>query len=98
MNLMIAETMVRRESAPSPANAPVEVLSYATRECALGEVLVARSHIGVCAILMGFDPAELQADLAARFPQATLVASKNSCRTSNSGLGEPSLWPKPIQT
>ena len=80
MNLMIAETMVRRESAPSPANAPVEVLSYATRECALGEVLVARSHIGVCAILMGFDPAELQADLAARFPQTTLVANETVIR------------------
>jgi AraC family transcriptional regulator, regulatory protein of adaptative response / methylated-DNA-[protein]-cysteine methyltransferase len=80
MNLMIFETTVRRESTPSPANAPVEILAYATGECALGKVLVARSHNGVCAILMGSDRAELQADLAARFPQTTLVANETVIR------------------
>jgi len=80
MNLMIFETTVRRESTPSPANAPVEILAYATGECALGKVLVARSHNGFCAILMGSDRAELQADLAARFPQTTLVANETVIR------------------
>jgi O6-methylguanine-DNA--protein-cysteine methyltransferase len=38
--------------------------------------LVARSVNGVCAILIGADHDELEADLAARFPQATLVANE----------------------
>jgi AraC family transcriptional regulator, regulatory protein of adaptative response / methylated-DNA-[protein]-cysteine methyltransferase len=76
MNLMISETEVRRESTPTHANAPVEIFAYAASECALGQVLIARSHNGVCAILMGTDGAALVADLAARFPQATLVANE----------------------
>ena len=50
------------------------MLYYATGECALGQVLVARSAKGVCAILIGADHDELKADLTARFPQAKLVA------------------------
>jgi AraC family transcriptional regulator, regulatory protein of adaptative response / methylated-DNA-[protein]-cysteine methyltransferase len=80
MNLMISETKVRRESAPTHAGAPVEILSYATGECALGEVLIARSVNGVCAILMGTGRTELEADLAARFPQTTLVANEAAVR------------------
>jgi AraC family transcriptional regulator, regulatory protein of adaptative response / methylated-DNA-[protein]-cysteine methyltransferase len=80
MNLMISETKVRRESTPTDANAPVEILSYATGECALRHVLVARSNNGVCAILMGSDRAELEADLTARFPQATLIADEAAIR------------------
>jgi O-6-methylguanine DNA methyltransferase len=80
MNLMIFKATARRESTPTHANAAVETLSYATGECALGQMLVARSVNGVCAILMGGDQRELQADLAARFPQATLVASEAAVR------------------
>jgi O-6-methylguanine DNA methyltransferase len=75
MNLMISETALR----PSPAATggfAVDIISYATGECALGAVLVARSIKGVCAILLGDDHGELESDLAARFPQATLVASE----------------------
>jgi O-6-methylguanine DNA methyltransferase len=67
---------VRREFTPTDSKAPVETVSYATGEGALGQVLVARSANGVCAILMGSDRAELEADLAARFPKATLVANE----------------------
>jgi O-6-methylguanine DNA methyltransferase len=80
MNVMISETTLRRKSTPIHANAPVEILSYAAGECALGWVLIARSVSGVCAILMGSDRAELEADLADRFPQATLVANETVIR------------------
>lgn len=64
------------DSVSPSAVVAVDILSYATRECALGQVLVARSVKGVCAILLGSGHDELEADLAARFPQATLVASE----------------------
>jgi O6-methylguanine-DNA--protein-cysteine methyltransferase len=76
MNLVIFETIMRRVFTPTHVDSPVEVLSYAAGECALGQVLVARSVNGVCAILMGADRAELGADLAVRFPQAMLVANE----------------------
>jgi AraC family transcriptional regulator of adaptative response/methylated-DNA-[protein]-cysteine methyltransferase len=76
MNLMIFETIMRRVFTPTRSNSPVDVLFYATGEGALGHVLIARSVSGVCAILLGSDRAELEADLAARFPQATLVANE----------------------
>src|SRR5262249_109539 len=59
------------------ADATVDILSYATGACALGQVLVAGSLKGVCAILIGAGQ-ELEADLAARFPRAKLVANQES--------------------
>jgi AraC family transcriptional regulator, regulatory protein of adaptative response / methylated-DNA-[protein]-cysteine methyltransferase len=76
MNLMISETRLRHVPAATHIEVTVDILCYATGECALGRVLVARSVNGVCAILMGADHDELEADLAARFPQATLVANE----------------------
>ena len=70
MNLMIPGA-----AATSQAPESDDVLSYATAECVLGQLLVARSIKGVRTILMGDDSAGLVADLAARFPQATLVAN-----------------------
>ena len=49
-----------------------EAVSYAVGRCSLGCVLVAAAGRGVCAILLGDDPAALVADLRARFPRATL--------------------------
>ena len=40
---------------------------FSIGECALGRVLVARSERGVCAILLGDDPVELERDLRQRF-------------------------------
>ena len=54
----------------------MDILSNAIGECALGRALVARSVKGFCAILLGADHDELKADLAARFPQAMLVANE----------------------
>jgi len=41
---------------------------FSTGECVLGTVLVARTERGVCAILLGDDPQELERDLRQRFP------------------------------
>src|SRR5262252_8295179 len=74
MNLMISRIVAR--SMPAATHATVDTISYATGECALGRLLVARSASGVCAILIGEEHDELAADLAARFPQAELVANE----------------------
>jgi AraC family transcriptional regulator, regulatory protein of adaptative response / methylated-DNA-[protein]-cysteine methyltransferase len=79
MNLMISETSLQHAAATTGAthvNVAVDILSYAIGECAVGRVLVARSANGVCAILIGADHDELEADLVARFPHATLVANE----------------------
>jgi len=52
---------------PLPATAPIH---FAVAECALGSLLVAQSPRGICAILLGDDPAALTDDLQQRFPTA----------------------------
>ena len=49
-----------------------EAIRHAVGRSSLGSVLVAASGRGVCAILLGDDPAMLVADLRARFPLAAL--------------------------
>jgi AraC family transcriptional regulator of adaptative response/methylated-DNA-[protein]-cysteine methyltransferase len=48
-------------------------IRFAVGECSLGSILVARSELGVCAILLGDDPEALARDLQDRFPRATLI-------------------------
>jgi AraC family transcriptional regulator of adaptative response/methylated-DNA-[protein]-cysteine methyltransferase len=48
-------------------------LRFAVGQCSLGAILVARSDVGVCAILIGDDPDALTRDLQDRFPRATLL-------------------------
>jgi AraC family transcriptional regulator of adaptative response/methylated-DNA-[protein]-cysteine methyltransferase len=48
-------------------------IHFATTECSLGQLLVAATDRGVCAIAMGDDRAVLLSDLRARFPKAELV-------------------------
>jgi methylated-DNA-[protein]-cysteine S-methyltransferase/AraC family transcriptional regulator of adaptative response/methylated-DNA-[protein]-cysteine methyltransferase len=55
-------------------------ISYSIGESVLGKVLVARSAVGVCAILIGSDTDELASDLAARFPHSRLVAGEQKLR------------------
>lgn len=45
----------------------------ATARCSLGTVLVAATGKGICALLLGDDPAELSAELQRRFPGAELT-------------------------
>lgn len=80
MNLMISGTTARLELAAVAAATAVDTISYAVGECALGKVLVARSAAGVCAILLGDDRDELEADLAVRFPKAMPVADEAAVR------------------
>ena len=47
-----------------------EHITHATGPCTLGHVLVATSSRGICAILLGDDPAALTTDLERRFPRA----------------------------
>lgn len=48
-------------------------IHFAVGECSLGSILVARSELGVCAILLGDDPDALARNLQDRFPRATLI-------------------------
>ena len=49
-----------------------ETIHFALGQAALGHVLVAVAERGICAILLGDDPAELEADLRRRFPRALI--------------------------
>lgn len=76
MNLMTSEAASRLLPAAEPANTAADVLFFGVGDSALGKVLLARSAKGVCAILLGDAAGELKADLAGRFPKATLVANE----------------------
>ena len=80
MNLMISENISRPALERTRTNAEIDTISYAMSTSDLGEVLVARSFKGVCAILIGTNQVELGvelgADLAARFPEANLIANE----------------------
>jgi len=49
------------------------VIRFAVGRCWLGDILVAASEKGVCAILLGDDPDQLVRDLQDRFETATLI-------------------------
>jgi AraC family transcriptional regulator, regulatory protein of adaptative response / methylated-DNA-[protein]-cysteine methyltransferase len=57
------------------SGAPNRSIAYAQRPCALGELLVAWTERGVCAVELGFPGHDLLASLRARFPAATLLAA-----------------------
>ncbi len=48
-------------------------IRFAVGQSSLGAILVARSERGVCAILLGDEPADLVRELEDRFPLATLI-------------------------
>jgi AraC family transcriptional regulator of adaptative response/methylated-DNA-[protein]-cysteine methyltransferase len=76
MNLMISENISRPALLRTRGNVESDTISYGMSTSDLGELLVARSIKGVCAILIGCCPEELDLGLAARFPKADLVADK----------------------
>ncbi|GGE59914.1 hypothetical protein GCM10011533_10640 [Streptosporangium jomthongense] len=55
-----------------------ETITWQTGHCYLGEILVACTARGVCAVLPGESVEELVADLASRFPHATLRHANDS--------------------
>lgn len=54
--------------------APGVLIEFAAARCSLGVVLAAGTAAGLCAILLGDDAVELEADLRSRFPRAEFVA------------------------
>ena len=68
-------------------------IEFAVGPCELGLVLVARTALGLCAILLGDDRGVLEAELRRRFPRATLVAGDDSfaemLRVVTRGIAEP---------
>jgi AraC family transcriptional regulator of adaptative response/methylated-DNA-[protein]-cysteine methyltransferase len=50
-------------------------IRFAIGDCSLGSILVARSEIGICAILLGDGPEILLQDLQDRFPKANLIGA-----------------------
>jgi O-6-methylguanine DNA methyltransferase len=61
------------------ANA-ADTIEYGIDGCDLGNVLVARSKTGVCAILMGANQDEMERSLVAIFPTSLLVPNKSPVR------------------
>lgn len=53
-------------------------IRFAVGQCALGDILVAQSARGVCAILLGDDPETLVRELQDRFPAARLIGGDAS--------------------
>ena len=52
-------------------------IHFAIAQCSLGAILVGKSDRGICAILIGDDPALLLRDLQDQFPKAELVGDKS---------------------
>ena len=81
MDLINTDTSSRPvQVARSKGAAISSEIAFSIGESALGKVLVARSAVGVCAILIGSDADELSRDLATRFPDSRLVADKQQLR------------------
>ncbi len=71
MTLMISDNFARPRT-----DATADAIAFAFARCSLGELLVARSAAGVCAVLLGEEEDALEADLAARFPNARRVRNE----------------------
>src|ERR1700738_95257 len=81
MDLINTDTYSRPvQVARSESAAISSEIAFLIGESALGKVLVARSAVGVCAILIGSDTDELSSDLATRFPDSRLVADEQQFR------------------
>lgn len=65
-------------SAIIPGRKEGETLFFALAACSVGHVLVAQSAQGICAILLGEDPARLPDDLQHSFPRARLTPDNTS--------------------
>src|ERR1700680_5008620 len=77
MDLINTDTSARSvQVARSKSAAISNEIAFSIGESALGKVLVARSAVGVCAILIGSDTDQLSSDLATRFPDSRLVAEQ----------------------
>jgi O-6-methylguanine DNA methyltransferase len=78
MNLNVTD-LASREAASIESVAAHEI-EFVVGDCTLGKVLVARSPIGVCAILFGSTAEEVEQDLAASFPDSRIVSNNRRLR------------------
>jgi methylated-DNA-[protein]-cysteine S-methyltransferase/AraC family transcriptional regulator of adaptative response/methylated-DNA-[protein]-cysteine methyltransferase len=79
MNLINTDTSSRTNLSTKSADISNDI-AYSIGDSALGKILVARSIVGVCAILIGSDGNELTNDLAARFPTSKLISNEPRLR------------------
>jgi AraC family transcriptional regulator, regulatory protein of adaptative response / methylated-DNA-[protein]-cysteine methyltransferase len=81
MNLTVTDPTSAPKASTKNANAATaNSIMFSIGESALGQVLVARSAAGVCAILMGSTAEELQTDLAERFPDSEIARNDGKVR------------------
>jgi O6-methylguanine-DNA--protein-cysteine methyltransferase len=78
MNLNIID-LASRETA-SIKSVVAHEIEFVAGDCALGKVLVARSPIGVCAILFGATAEEVEQGLAESFPDSRIVSNNRRLR------------------
>jgi methylated-DNA-[protein]-cysteine S-methyltransferase/AraC family transcriptional regulator of adaptative response/methylated-DNA-[protein]-cysteine methyltransferase len=79
MNLINTDTSSRPKLSTKSADISNDI-AYSIGDSALGKILVARSVVGVCAILIGSDGNELTNDLAACFPTSKLISNEPRLR------------------
>ncbi|AVA26007.1 methylated-DNA--[protein]-cysteine S-methyltransferase [Rhizobium sp. NXC24] len=79
MNVINMETASRPKRSTKSVDASNDI-AYSISDSALGKILVARSALGVCAILIGSDGDELIDDLAACFPTSKLISNEARLR------------------
>jgi O-6-methylguanine DNA methyltransferase len=77
MNLIVTD-LACRETASIKSVA--DEIEFAVGDCTLGKVLVARSPVGVCAILFGSTDEEVEQDLAASFPGGRIASNDRRLR------------------
>lgn len=63
-----------RTAAPYPVLAAAPQLRYAIASCALGQVLIAATERGLCAVTLGDSAAQLVEQLQQHFPSAAVIA------------------------
>lgn len=73
-----AEAMLGMTPSRYRAGGAGEIIHVAFGRSTFGEVLVATTERGICAILLGDDPAQLARDLQQRFPHAVLASAESN--------------------
>jgi AraC family transcriptional regulator of adaptative response/methylated-DNA-[protein]-cysteine methyltransferase len=75
MNIIAANNVAKHE----PVNA-VEAIQFAVTGCDLGKVLVARSRMGVCAILLGTNAEELEIEFGKIFSDDVFIRNERAVK------------------
>ena len=75
MNIIAANNFLKHET----VNA-AEAIRFAVAGCDVGKVLVARSRMGVCSILLGTDAEELEIELGKIFPDDVFVHNERAVK------------------